>query len=404
MALSREKRNVLVLAIGQAIFNSTRALMVLVATLVSATMLGSDLTFVTAPITVMLVGTTFATLPASHFMQRFGRRAGFVLGGLAGTLGCAIGLAAVAANSFLWFNVGIFLFGIYSGFSGLQRFAAADAASPSFRARAISLVIAAGLVGAVVGPETAKLTRAAVEGIEFGGTMIALIGFTLAGALVALFVDLPRPTHAERKDTGRPLSEILKTPAIIVAMAAGMIGYVTMNLLMTTTPIAMRLGHGFHFNDAALVIEWHILGMFAPGLITGSLIGRFGSLRIITAGGLLLLLAVAIALAGTTLWHFWIAMCVLGIGWNFSFTGGTTLLAESHAPSERAKVQGMNDFVVFTFMAMSSMFSGTLYFFLGWAWVNYAALPMIALMLALLVWLVVIRRRATVPPVQAPAQ
>lgn len=400
MALSREKKNVVVLAIGQAIFNSTRALMVLVATLVSATMLGADLTFVTAPITVMLVGTTFATLPAAHFMQRFGRRAGFVLGGLAGALGCSICLGAITANSFLWFNAGVFFFGVYSGFSGLQRFAAADAASPAFRARAISWVIAAGLVGAVVGPETAKLTRAAVEGVEFAGTMIALIGFTVAGAIVALFVDLPRPTRAERKDTGRPLSSILKEPAIVVAIAAGMIGYVTMNLLMTTTPIAMRLGHGFHFDDAALVIEWHILGMFAPGLVTGSLVGRYGSLRVITAGGILLLLAVAVALAGTSLWHFWIAMCVLGIGWNFSFTGGTTLLAESHTPSERAKVQGTNDFIVFTFMAMSSMFSGTLYYLMGWTWVNYAALPLIVVMMALLAWLAVVRRR----PAPTPAQ
>lgn len=403
MAFSRAHKNVLVLAVGQAIFNSTRALSILVATLVSAKMLGPDLTFVTAPITVMLVGTTFATLPAAHFMQRFGRRAGFVLGGLVGALGGAVCLWAITVDSFVLFNAGVFLFGIYSGFAGLQRFAAADAAEPAFRARAISWVIAAGLVGAVVGPETAKLTRMGIEGIEYAGTMVALIGFTLASAVVSLLVDLPRPTREQRAETGRPLPEILKQPAIVVAIAAGMIGFVTMNLLMTTTPIAMRIGHGFHFDDAALVIEWHILGMFAPGLVTGSLIARFGSIRIIAAGGVLLLATIAIALHGVSLWHFWIAMFVLGIGWNFSFTGGTTLLTEFHTPAERAKVQGTNDFIVFTFMAMSSMFSGTLYYLMGWAWVNYAALPMVVVMMALLVWLGVVRRRGA-PPAEAPAE
>ena len=394
MSLSLQTRNVSVLAAGQALFNSGRALMFLVATLAAVNMLGDDLTFVTVPITMMLVGTTCGTLPASHLMQRIGRKWGFVIGGLIGAFGCTICLVAIQANSFLLFNCGIFFFGIYSGFAGLQRFAAADASAPSFRARAISLVIAAGIVGAVVGPETANLTRTLLGDAEFGGTMLAVIGFTLVSSLISLLIELPRPTLEERKETGRPLSLILREPAIIVAVASGLVGYVTMNMLMTTTPIAMRVGHHFSFDDAAFVIEWHIVAMFAPGLFTGQLITRYGSLRIIAAGGLLLLLAVAAALSGTGLWHFWVAMFTLGLGWNFAFTGGTTLLTESHAPAERAKVQGTNDFIVFTCMALSSMFSGTLYHFMGWTWVNFAALPMIAVMLAMLVWLALVKRRA----------
>ncbi len=393
MSFIRNNRTVLVLAGGQALFNSGRALMFLVATLAAVNMLGDDLTFVTVPITMMLIGTTAGTLPASHLMQWIGRKWGFVIGGLIGAFGCTICLFAILANSFLMFNIGIFFFGIYSGFAGLQRFAAADAAAPDFRARAISLVIAAGIVGAVVGPETAKLTRTLFGTAEFGGTMLALIGFTLCAAMISFMIDLPRPTPEERAETGRPLSQILKEPAIIVAIAGGLVGYVTMNMLMTTTPIAMRVGHHFSFDDAAFVIEWHIVAMFAPGLFTGQLISRFGSLRIIAAGGILLLTAVAVALSGTGLWHFWVAMVTLGLGWNFSFTGGTTLLTESHTPAERAKVQGTNDFIVFTCMAMSSMFSGTLYHFMGWTWVSLAALPLVVAMLALLPWLTLLRRR-----------
>jgi predicted MFS family arabinose efflux permease len=316
-----------------------------------------------------------------------------------GVFGCAICLHANTRNDFMLFNVGIFFFGIYSGFASLQRFAAADAAANEYRARAISLVIAAGIVGAFVGPETAKLTRTILPEAEFAGTMLAIMGFALIAAASSLWIDLPRPTPAERADTGRPLWDILREPAIIVAIAGGLVGYVTMNMMMTTTPIAMRVGHSFSFDDAAFVIEWHIFAMFAPGLFTGRLISRYGSLSIITAGGAFLLAAVAIALSGTELWHFWFAMFALGLGWNFSFTGGTTLLTESHAPSERAKVQGTNDFIVFTFMAISSMFSGTLYHVLGWTWVNLAALPMIAVMLALLGWLALLKRRtATLNP------
>jgi MFS family permease len=396
MPIATEKRNVLVLAGGQALFNSGRATMFLVATLAAVNMLGDDLTFVTLPITMMLVGTTCGTLPASHLMQWIGRRWGFTIGALIGVFGCVICLYAITRNDFIIFNAGIFFFGIYSGFAGLQRFAAADAATSEFRSRAISLVIAAGIVGAFVGPETAKVTRTLLPEAEFAGTMLAVMGFAAAAAISSLWIDLPRPTKAERNDTGRSMSEILRQPAIIVAIAGGLVGYVSMNMLMTTTPIAMRVGHSFSFDDAAFVIEWHIFAMFAPGLFTGQLIARFGSLRIIAIGGVFLLIAVAVALSGTELWQFWFAMFILGLGWNFSFTGGTTLLTESHAPSERAKVQGINDFIVFTFMAVSSMFSGTLYHVLGWTWVNLAALPLIGVMMVLLGWLALIKRREAV--------
>jgi MFS family permease len=399
MSSARDKRNVLVLSICQAIFNSGRGLMFLAATLISANMLGSDLTLVTAPITVMLVGTASGTLPAAHLMRAAGRKTGFVLGSLIGAGGCWICYASLPDNNFLLFNTGMFFYGIYSGFSQQYRFAAADAAPDNFKAKAISLVLAASVVGAFVGPETAKATRDLFVGVEFAGSMLALIGLTLASGLIVTFIDIPKLSQSEYADKGRPLAEIMRQPTFIVAFIAAAIGYVAMNLLMTATPIAMRVGSNFSFNDTAWVIEWHIVGMFAPGFFTGHLINRFGHIKVILTGGLLLLMAIITALNGITLTHFWIALFLLGAGWNFTFTGGTSLLTGVYTPSERNKVQGIYDFTLFSLMALSSLSSGALFHFLGWSWVNLSVLPLIAILLAATIWLAWIRREA--PPATA---
>jgi len=397
MVSKRDARNILVLSICQAIFNSSRGLMFLAATLVAANMLGDDLRLVTAPITAMLVGTALGTLPAAYVMRLWGRKAGFVLGSLIGAVGCWIAYISLPGNDFILFNSGIFIFGIYSGFSQQYRFAVADAAPPDFKAKAISLVLAASVVGAFVGPETAKLTRGLFADVEFSGSMLALIGFSLATGLIVLFIDIPRLSRQEYEDKGRPLSIIMRQPTFVVAFIAAAIGYVAMNLLMTTTPIAMR-GSSFNFNDTAFVIEWHVVGMFAPGFFTGHLISRFGHIRIILAGGVMLLTAVAFALSGIALANFWISMFLLGAGWNFAFTGGTTLLTDVHTPSERNKVQGAYDFGVFACMAASSLFSGTIYHLFGWTWVNLAALPLIGILIIAAAWLALYRRRAPLAP------
>ena len=361
--------------------------MFLAATLVSANMLGGDLAFVTAPITIMLVGTASGTLPAAHLMRLFGRKVGFVVGSLIGAGGCWVCYISLPDNNFLMFNAGMFFYGIYSGFSQHYRFAVADAAPENFKAKAISLVLAASVVGAVVGPETAKVTRDLFVDVEFAGSMLALIGICLASGLIVTFIDIPKLSREEYADKGRPLTEIIRQPTFIVAFIAAAIGYVAMNILMTATPLAMRLGSNFTFNDTALVIEWHIVGMFAPGFFTGHLIQRFGHIKVIVAGGFLLLLAVTVALGGLTLTHFWVAMFLLGAGWNFTFTGGTTLLTEVYTPSERNKVQGIYDFTVFSIMALSSLSSGALFHFLGWTWVSLSALPLIVALLAATMWL-----------------
>ena len=392
MSSARDKRNVLVLSICQALFNSGRGLMFLAATLVAANMLGEDLTLVTAPITAMLVGNAGGALPAAHLMRRTGRKIGFVVGSLIGAAACGICYLSLPDNDFVLFNIGIFFYGIYSGFAQQYRFAVADTAPDDFKAKAISFVLAASVVGAVVGPETAKATRDLLGGAEFAGSMLALMGFSLASGLIVTFIDIPKLSREEYADKGRPLGEIMRQPTFIVAFIAAAVGYVSMNLLMTATPIAMRLGSNFAFDDTALVIEWHILGMFAPGFFTGFLIKRFGHLNVIIAGGFMLLAAVFVALSGITLTHFWVAMCMLGTGWNFTFTGGTTLLTQGYTASERNKVQGIYDFTVFSLMALSSLSSGTIFHLLGWTWVNLAALPLVAVLLSATLWLAWIRR------------
>jgi len=387
MASSRDKRNVFVLAICQALFNSGRSLTFLSATLASIDMLGEELFLSTLPITMMLVGTAAGTVPSAQLMRWLGRKAGFVIMSLVGSVGAVICMYALNEVDFILFNVGMFFFGIYSGAAQQYRFAVADAAPEDFKAKAISLVLAAGVIGAFVGPETTAATKDLIGNAAFTGSFGALIGFTLAAGFIVLGIDIPRLTKEEYADSGRPLGEIMFQPMAVVAVISATFGYVIMNFLMVATPLAMQVGYEHQLNDIKIVIEWHVVGMFAPGFITGSLINRFGVLKIITVGAFLQIAAVAVALFGTSVPHFWVSLFLLGIGWNFAFTGGTTLLTQVHTASERAKVQGTNDLIVFSGMTLSSLFSGTLYHFMGWQWVNYVALPMIAVVLIAVTWL-----------------
>ncbi|MBO33896.1 MAG: MFS transporter [Rhodospirillaceae bacterium] len=391
MSFSSSKRNVLILSFCQVLFNSGRGLTFLAASLVAVNMLGGNLTLVTAPITMMLVGTAASTLPSALLMRRVGRKIGFVIGSVIGAIGGGICMYAIGENNFLLFNFGIFLFGIYSGSAQQYRFAAADSAPVDFKATAVSLVVAAGVVGAFVGPQSTLLTKDLFPA-EYMGAFGALMCFTLLSGFVVLGIDIPKLSKQEYEEKGRPLGEIMAQPKFIVALIAAAFGYAVMNLLMTATPVTMKLGL-FPTESTASVVQWHVVGMFAPGFITGNLINRYGAPAVILAGTLIFACAVIVALSGQTLAHFWTALFLLGIGWNFSFTGGTVMITEVHTPSERAKVQGTNDLLVFTMMAFSSLFSGTIYHFLGWAWVNYSTIPMIAIMFISVVWLV-FRQRA----------
>ena len=388
----RNINNVVVLALCQALHNSGRTLTFIAASLVSISMLEDNLTFVTAPVTMMLVGTAAGTLPSAYLMRALGRKWGFAIGSLVGVFGSAVAAYAISIDTFLLFNIGIFMFGMYGGAAQQYRFAAADVAPEHIKAKSVAIVIAMGVVGGIIGPETVLLTKNTIGALPFEGTFWALGVFCLLSAVIVLGVDIPKLTKKEYSNTGRPLSKIMLNHTFIVALIAALFGYAVMNLLMTATPVTMR-SETFTDNNITRVIQWHVIGMFAPGFFTGSLIKYFGVVRIIVVGSFLLLISVCVALSGDSLTHFFITLFCIGVGWNFTFTGGTLLITEVHSPSERAKVQGVNDFILFTGLALSSLFAGVIYHFMGWMWVNLATAPMIIAVLLSAIWLRSIRRK-----------
>jgi MFS family permease len=334
----------------------------------------------TLPATAYVCGSALSSLPMSLLMKHWGRRSGFMLGAMFGIVGTAVCATAMSLRQFWLLCLGTMIVGIYNASGQLYRFAVADAASDSFKSRAISLVLAGGIIGGVIGPELAKRTRM-LASVEFAASYASLMAFGVLALVLLSTVRIPRLSEAERKASGRPLLEIVRQPVFIVAVLGAMIAYGVMNLLMTATPIAMGLC-GLQFNDAAFVLEWHVIGMFAPSFFTGSLIRRFGVLTIMLAGVVLMCACVAIALSGIELMHFWLALTLLGVGWNFLYIGGTTLLTEAAAPSERAKVQGANDMLVFCTMAISSASSGAMVTQTGWQAMNLWGLPFLAVIAA----------------------
>jgi MFS family permease len=346
----------------------------------------------TLPATAYVCGSALSSLPMSLLMKHLGRRLGFMLGAFFGMLGAGICAAGMYFGSFWLLCFGTLTVGVYNASGQLYRFAAADAASDTFRSRAISLVLAGGIVGGVIGPELAKLTRNLSQH-EFAASYASLIVFGALSMLVLSLVDIPRLSEAERKAAGRPLAEIVRQPVFIVAALGAMIGYGVMNLLMTATPLAMNMCK-LPFSDAAFVLEWHVIGMFAPSFFTGSLIKRFGVLNVMLMGVVLMAGCVCISLSGSELRHFWAALTLLGVGWNFLYIGGSTLLTEAAAPSERAKVQGANDMLVFCTMAVSSASSGAMVTQAGWQTMNLWGLPFLAITAAATLFLLLKRRAA----------
>ena len=385
------KRNVLLLAVCQALYISGTSLMIATAPLIGQ-MLASDPGWATLPLAVHHAGVTSAAIPASLIMRRIGRRAGFMSGSVVGAIGALLAVLALFEQSYVLFCAGVFIVGWFNGFAIFYRFAAADSAAPDFRPKAISLVLAGGLAAAIIGPELAKHTRELLTPVVFAGSYAALIGLYAISFCLLAFVRIPGLTAEERRDTGRPLSVILRQPACIVAMLSGMIGYGSMSLVMTPTPLAMQFC-GFSFNESASVIQIHILGMFAPAFFTGHLVAKFGAERIILAGILLIVACAVVALGGIAFENFAVALFLNGIGWNFMFVGGTSLLTEVHTPSERAKVQGVNDFLVFGTIATASLLSGHIFSDFGWDWLNFGILPMLALALIATAFLALSKRR-----------
>jgi MFS family permease len=357
-------------------------------------MLADDKGLSTLPFALMFAGVMTATVPASLLMRHFGRRLGFTFGQLIGIAAASLSTYAIFAESFWLFAVGGFMFGLNGAFGQQLRFAAADTASSEFRSRAISLVMAGGVVGAFAGPELAKATRDLFEPVVFAGCFATIAVVMLINISILQFIRIPRMSAAERRDTGRPLTTILQQPATIVAILASMIGYGSMSLVMTATPLAV-IQHEHSFADAAFVIQWHVVGMFAPSFVTGHLIHRFGAVRIVLTGALLVLGCAAINLTGIEIAQFWAALVLLGVGWNFMFIGGTSLLATTYQPKERAKIQGFNDFLVFGTVAAASFSSGALHHALGWQVINLGIILPVTVAAGAALWLLL--QRSPVP-------
>jgi MFS family permease len=336
--------------------------------------------YATLPITAYIVGSALTTVPASLAMARWGRRAGFMFGSGMGIVGTSTAALGMLTGSFALLCLGTLCTGVYNAFAQYLRFAAADVADtydPALKERAISLVLAGGIAGGLIGPELSKHTVNLLPA-AFAASYLVLAAVALVAGLVASRLAIPNAALSAGAAAARPLAAIARQPEFIVAVAVGAISYGSMNLLMTATPLAMKVC-GFGYPDTADVMKWHVVGMFAPGFFTGHLIRRFGVLTIMLAGCALMFLTVGIAHAGLTYWHFWFALLALGIGWNFMFVGATTLLTTTYTTAEKAKVQGVNDLTVFVTMISSSAASGALVSTSGWTDLNVYALPALAL-------------------------
>jgi len=345
----------------------------------------------TLGVTTFVLSSAVAAMPASLWMAKVGRRRGFMMGSLVAIGGTAICASALALSSFALFCLGTAVIGIYTAFGLQYRFAAAEVAAPEFKAKAISLVLAGGIAGGFLGPETSRWGRE-LFATPFLGSFLIMSAFALVAFGVQSRVRVPKPAIASG-GSARPLAQIAGQPVFVVAALAAALGYGVMNLLMTATPLAMSFC-SHPYAAAAFVIEWHVVGMYAPGFFTGSLIQRYGASRVILVGTVLVSACIGVAIAGNDIAHFWGALVLLGVGWNLMYTGGTTLLTEAYSAHDKAKTQGLNDFIVFTVMGVSSISSGALVDAAGWERMNAVALPFVAMVALATLWHMAYRKRA----------
>ena len=387
----RAKRNVLVLVAAQAILGAQMPMIFTVAGLAGQS-LAPNACWATLPISFAVIGSMLTATPISAFMQRFGRRAGFAIGALGGAIGGALGAFALLHQSFILFVLAALFTGIYMSAQGFYRFAAADTASDSYRPKAISMVMAGGLLSAVVGPQLVKVTADSMV-VPFLGTYLAVMGLNLVGVFLFTLLDIPKPRPAAAgAPLGRTRAQMIRTPKIAVAMICATVSYALMNLVMTSSPLAV-VGCGFTKGNAADVVTAHVLAMYAPSFFTGHLIARFGAERIVAIGLVILAGAGAVAISGVDLMNFFVALALLGLGWNFGFIGATTMLTAQQAPEERGRLQGLNDLVVFGGVTVASFSSGGLMncsggsVQAGWQAVNFAMLPFLVLAGGALIWL-----------------
>ncbi len=392
VSISTAKRNVAILVLAQALLGAQMPIIFILGGLAGLS-LASNPCFATLPISVIILGSVIAATPLSAFMQKYGRRAGFMLGTAFGALGASISAYGLYIQSFPVFIAGSLFTGVYMSGQGFYRFAAADTSTEDFRPKAISYVLAGGLAAAIIGPQLVKVTADAMV-IPFLGSYLTVIAINLVGSLMFLFLNIPTPpAPAEGTPAGRSRLELLKTPVIAVAIICAMVSYALMNLVMTSTPLAV-VGCGFERNTAADIVSSHVLAMYIPSFFTGHLIARYGPVKIISIGLAILASAGLVALTGVELDQFFIALILLGVGWNFGYIGATSMLAASYEPEERGRIQGLNDMLVFGGVTLASLASGGLMNCsggdaqAGWQAVNMAMIPFLTLAGAALIWLV----------------
>ncbi len=391
--IAGEKRNVLLLAAAQALFQTASVMVIALSGLVGLR-LASDKGMATLPVAMMMVAAAASMIPAAMLMQRFGRKAGFLTGTALGCLAGLMAAGAIWANSFPLFVVANMLVGFYQGFAQYYRFAAADIASPMFKSRAISWVIAGGVFAALAAPNIARLTQA-LGPVPFMASYLALFAVSALALLIVTRMSIPPLVVDEASGSSRQLLEIMRQPVFLTALIGSSVGYAVMIMVMTATPLAMQLC-GQPPGSSATVIQWHVLGMFAPSFFTGNLIRRYGVLQIMGIGVVLLAAHVWVALAGIDFINFLSGLILLGVGWNFLFVGGTALLTEAYRPAERAKTQAAHDFLMFAAVSIASFSSGSLLNAWGWWAVNVTVLPFLTLALLAVSGLAFARRRAEI--------
>jgi predicted MFS family arabinose efflux permease len=383
-------RNAVVLAVAQALAGGNNTLIV-ATTSILGSMMAPDPGLATLPISVMVAGMWLGTLPVGYFSKKYGRRFALQVGSAFGVVSGMISCTAVLQGSFWLLLVGTLCGGLYASAHQSYRFAAADSASDDFRPKAVAWVLAGGVFGAILGPQLVIFTKDIWPAYLFAASFVAQSACAVIAAAVLMLLKAPQSAAMRASGGGRSLGEIVRQPRFVVAVACGVASYAMMNMVMTSAPLAMVMCN-HSVSDAALGLQWHVIGMFAPSFITGSLIARFGLWRIMGLGLGLLVVAAGFGIFGTALWNFWVGLALLGVGWNFTFIGATTLVTACHRPNERNKVQAFNDFLVFGSMAIGSFSSGQLLANFGWTAVNAVVIPVICAAAVLLAWGALMRR------------
>lgn len=384
-ASTATKSQVTLLALCQALAMTTNTVLITTAALVGYA-LATDKSLATLPLAVRQIATMTATIPASVLMQRIGRRSGFLFGSAIGIAGSGLSIYSLIATSFWLFTLAMAVLGLANSFVGYYRFAVADVADEVFRSQAISWVIAGGIIAAVLGPWLATGSKDWFNSELYIGAFVAVLVLQMLSTLLLYWLQIPPAVEQKRSTHARSLFEIVRQPKFFVATIGSTISYSVMAFVMTATPLAMT-AENHSFAQSASVIQWHVFGMFGPALITGWLIKRFGLITIIMAGALMLLGCMGLNLAGTSFWHFAIALLLLGLGWNFMYVGSTTLLTETYTPEEKAQAQAVHDFSVFGFVAIATYCSGQIFYRFDWAMLNQTSWPLVLFTLAAVIWL-----------------